>query len=135
MTPRRSLTPGVTTMGRPREESFDPTQPTLIVKYGTTKKKYRPLRRDLVVLGRGPACDIGLVSPEGAPVHCVLVRLSSGWIIRDCSGRATRVNGQPITEEPLRDGDTITVGTFSFEAHLPGQAAGYPAAQGPAVAP
>jgi hypothetical protein len=137
--PLRRRTSGVTSMGRSREESFDPTQPTLIVKYGTTKKKYRPLRRDLVVLGRGPACDIGLVSPEVAPVHCVLVRLPTGWMIRDCSGRATRVNGQAITEEPLRDGDTITVGTFSFEAHLPaesaGQPAGQPAARAPAVVP
>jgi pSer/pThr/pTyr-binding forkhead associated (FHA) protein len=106
-------------MVRTREESFDPSQPALIVKYGATKKKHRPLLRDVVVLGRGQGCDIGLVSPEVAPVHCVLLRLPTGWIIRDCSGRATRLNGQPITEEPLKDGDIITVGTFSFEAHLP----------------
>ncbi|MGL4554644.1 MAG: FHA domain-containing protein [Gemmataceae bacterium] len=108
-------------MGRPRDESFDPKLPTLIVKYGTTKQKYRPLRRDVVVLGRGAGCDIGLVSPEVAPVHCILVRVAGGWILRDCSGRATRLNGQAVTEEPLRDGDTITIGTFSFEAHLPPQ--------------
>ncbi|MFQ3650256.1 MAG: FHA domain-containing protein [Gemmataceae bacterium] len=107
-------------MAPAREETFDPTQPTLIVKYGNTKKKYRPLLRDIVVLGRGQGCDIGLLSPEVAPVHCVLLRLPSGWVIRDCSGRATRVNGHPVVEEPLKDGDIITLGTFSFEAHLPG---------------
>ena len=106
-------------MAPARDETFDPAQPALIVKYGATKKKYRPLLRDIVVLGRGQGCDIGLVSPEVAPVHCVLLRLPSGWVIRDCSGRATRVNGQPIIEEPLKDGDIITLGTFSFEAHLP----------------
>jgi chromosome segregation ATPase len=109
-------------MARAHEESLDPTQPTLVVKYGATKKKYRPLLRDIVVLGRGQGCDIGLVSPEVAPVHCVLLRLPGGWVIRDCSGRATRLNGQPISEEPLKDGDIITIGTFSFEAHLPATA-------------
>lgn len=106
-------------MGRQREESFDPNLPTLIVKYGTTKRKYRPLLRDVIVIGRNSGCDIGLVSPEVAPVHCVLIRLPGGWHIRDCSGRATRVNGNAITEDVLKDGDTVTVGTFSFEAHLP----------------
>jgi chromosome segregation ATPase len=47
------------------------------------------------------------------------VRQPNGWLIRDCSGRATRVNGQSITEAILRDGDVIQVGTFSFQAELP----------------
>jgi hypothetical protein len=72
-----------------------------------------------MVLGRSSGCDIGLVSPEVAPVHCILVNLSTGWRIRDCSGRATRVNGQAIVDEPLRDGDTIQIGTFSFEVYMP----------------
>jgi chromosome segregation ATPase len=59
-------------------------------------------------------------------VHCVLVRLASGWRIRDCSGRATRVNGKAVHDEPLRNGDTIQVGTFSFEAQLPATLAHIP---------
>ena len=52
-------------MRKPHEEKFDPTQPTLIVKYGTTKRKYRPLLREVVVLGRGSGCDIGkTVDPQ-----------------------------------------------------------------------
>ena len=94
--------------------------PALIVTHGSTKKKRRPLAKDLIVLGRGPGCDIGLVSPEVANVHCILTRQPTGWTIRDCSGRATRVNGHTITEAPLRDGDSIQIGTFSFEAYLPG---------------
>ncbi|MBY0233146.1 MAG: FHA domain-containing protein, partial [Gemmataceae bacterium] len=94
--------------------------PALIVTHGSTKTKRRPLAKDLVVIGRGPACDIGLVSPEVAHVHCVVFRQGAGWAIRDCSGRATRVNGETISEHVLRDGDSIQVGTFSFEASLPG---------------
>jgi pSer/pThr/pTyr-binding forkhead associated (FHA) protein len=89
-----------------------------------------PLTGDLVVMGRGASCDIGLVSPEVAPVHCLLIYQSGAWRIRDCSGRATRVNGQTVQEEPLKNGDVIQVGTFSFEAHLPrgSSAPGRPAA-------
>ena len=106
-------------MTKEHEDRIDSTRPALIVLYGATKRKFRPLEGDLVVLGRAPGCDIGLVSPEVAPVHCVIVRLADGWRIRDCSGRATRVNGKAVQDEPLRNGDTIQVGTFSFEAQLP----------------
>lgn len=106
-------------MRKEHEERLNPNTPGLIVLYGATKRKFRPLDSEVVLLGRAPGCDIGLVSPEVAPVHCVIVRLATGWRIRDCSGRATRVNGRAILDEPLRNGDTVQVGSFSFEAQLP----------------
>jgi hypothetical protein len=34
------------------------------------------------------------VSPEVAPIHCVIVRVVADWRLRDCTGRGgTRVNG------------------------------------------
>ncbi|MFO0929237.1 MAG: FHA domain-containing protein [Gemmataceae bacterium] len=116
-------------MRREIEEPFDPTRPALIVVYGATRRKYRPLVGEVVVIGRGPCCDIGLISPEVAPVHTLLSRGPDGWIIRDCSGRATRVNGRSVTREPLRNGDVIQIGTFSFEAHLPPEVDAAPAAR------
>jgi hypothetical protein len=118
-------------MNTPHEDRIDPHRPGLIVLYGSTKRKFRPLEGDLVVLGRTAGCDIGLVSPEVAPVHCVLFRVEEGWRIRDCSGRATRVNGTSIHDEPLRNGDTIQIGTFSFEAQLPAESRGYVSAPKP----
>jgi hypothetical protein len=119
-----------------RKHTADPSaaeagQPALVVVYGCTRRKHRPLLGDLVVVGRSPGCDIGLVSPEVAPVHCVLVRFGGGWRVRDCSGRATRVNGKAVRDEPLRDGDILQVGAFSFQAHLPagGDPAPTPAAE------
>ncbi len=113
-------------MRKEQEAKYDPSRPALIVLYGATRKKFRPLEGELTVIGRAPGCDIGLVSPEVAPVHCIIVRVANGWRIRDCSGRATRVNGKAIQEEPLRNGDTIQVGTFSFEAQLPATLAPIP---------
>ncbi len=101
------------------ENSVNPNEPYLSVVYGASQRKHKPLRGDVVVIGRSRSCDIGLVSPEVAPVHCVLIRLANGWRIRDCSGRATRINGRAIHEQMLRDGDVVQVGAFSFEVHLP----------------
>jgi pSer/pThr/pTyr-binding forkhead associated (FHA) protein len=103
------------------EEVAKTGQPALIVTYGNTTRKHRPLDRDVTVLGRAPSCDISLASPEVAPVHCVILRTAEGWRVRDCSGgrHATRLNGEAIHEEPLRDTDVLQVGTFSFEFHQP----------------
>ena len=75
-------------MRKEREGQFDPTQPALIVTYGNTTRKHRPLNGDLVVIGRSSCCDIGLVSPEVAPIHCVIVKGLEGWRLRDCTGRS-----------------------------------------------
>ena len=103
------------------EEIVNTGQPALYVTYGNTTRKHRPLDGDVTVLGRAQACDISLSSPEVAPVHCVILRTPDGWRVRDCSGgrHATRLNGEAIHEEPLRDTDVLQVGTFSFEFHLP----------------
>jgi pSer/pThr/pTyr-binding forkhead associated (FHA) protein len=108
-------------MHQEREAAIKPGQAALIVTYGNTTRRYRPLESDLVILGRAPNCDFSLVSPEVAPIHCILQRRSDGWRIRDCCGGryATRLNGRPIHEELLHDCDVLQVGTFSFEMRLP----------------
>ncbi len=107
------------------ETTLQSGQAALIVTYGNTTRKCRPLDRDLFLLGRSPMCDVALVSPEAAPVHCILQRTADGWRIRDCSGgrHATRLNGRAITEEALNDADVLQIGAFSFEVRLP---AGHP---------
>lgn len=117
------------------EDRPDPARPALIVTYGNTARKYRVLEREIVVVGRAPGCDVALASPEVAPVHCVLAHGPHGWRVRDCSGRGgTHVNGTTVVEGPLKHGDTLQVGSFSFEAHLPDGSAA-PVAVLPPVAP
>jgi hypothetical protein len=106
-------------MRKEHEESVHPSEAYLTVVYGATKRKHRPLRGDVVVVGRSANCDIGLISHEVAPVHCVLLHMADGWRIRDCSGRATRINGRAVHEVRLKDGDVVQVGAFSLEIHLP----------------
>jgi hypothetical protein len=105
---------------RKEATATSPDQAYLVVTYGNTSRKHRPLDRDVIVLGKGRGCDVALVSPEVASVHCLLVRLEHGWQLRDCTGRGgTRLNGEIVTEVLLKDGDTLQVGSFSFEVHLP----------------
>lgn len=108
-------------MHKKREATIKPGQAALIITYGNAMRKFHPLDGDLVVLGRAPTCDVSMVSPEIAPIHCILLRSSEGWRLRDCCGgrHATRLNGRPAQEEPLHDSDVLHIGTFSFEMRLP----------------
>jgi pSer/pThr/pTyr-binding forkhead associated (FHA) protein len=80
-----------------KEVEIDLSQPALTLTYGGGGRRCRALDKEVFLLGRGSQCDLALVSPEVAPVHCIVVRTADGWRVRDCSGRVgTRVNGKNI---------------------------------------
>jgi hypothetical protein len=107
-------------MNEHADETPSPTQPALVVTYGRTARKVRPLERDLVVIGQGRGSDVSLGSPEIADGHCVLFRTPEGWRLRDCGSRiGTRLNGKAVHESVLCDGDVLQVGTFTFRMHMP----------------
>lgn len=107
-------------MTQPTAETFDPSRPALLVRYGSTPQRVRPLDGEVLLLGRSRVCHLGLSGPDIADVHCIVSRARTGWRVHDCGSRiGTRVNGQPVKEAALGDGDTIQIGAFLFEAHLP----------------
>jgi pSer/pThr/pTyr-binding forkhead associated (FHA) protein len=107
-------------MTQPTMDNFDPTRPALLVRYGSMPQRVRPLDGELLLLGRGRVCHVGLSGPDIADVHCVVSRARTGWRVQDCGSRiGTRLNGQPIKDAALTDGDTLQIGAFLFEAHLP----------------
>jgi len=107
-------------MGSKHDEVIDSAQPALIVTYGNTAKKRRALDRDVLLLGRAHACDIGLDAIGVLPVHCVITRRQQGFYIRNCAGHGgTRLNGESIFESPLHDADALQIGPFSFQVHIP----------------
>ena len=92
-------------MRQDREDKIDPESPALVVTYGNTPRKCRPLDRDVFLLGRSPVCDVSLMSPDVSPIHCVLVKGADGWRLRDCSTKgSTHLNGKgaPLPESSRR---------------------------------
>jgi chromosome segregation ATPase len=100
--------------------AIDPKKPALIVTYGSCPGKVRQLDQQLLVIGRAPACDLVLNSPEVSPVHCLIVRTAGGWLLRNTNPRVgTQVNGTAVQDARLADDDSLQIGTFSFKVHLP----------------
>ena len=72
-----------------------------------------------VVIGRSGDSTIRLTDASVSRRHAEIRRSGDGWTVTDLgSTNGTRVNGAPISERRLQDGDTIAVGDakLRFEA-------------------
>jgi len=68
-----------------------------------------------VVIGRSPECQIVLRDFGISRMHAKVVVDEGGARILDLKSKnGTQVNGVPVVEAPLRDGDTITLGKFEL---------------------
>jgi hypothetical protein len=73
-----------------------------------------------VVVGRLPECAVMLSDPNVSRRHAEIRRRGSEVVVRDLqSTNGTRVNGLPVTEHVLADGDEITVGTTTLHFEAP----------------
>ena len=70
-----------------------------------------PLRSDVVRLGRSAANDIVLDHSSVSRRHALLtVRGETTVILDDRSLNGIHVNGERVSEAPLKDGDTVLLG-------------------------
>jgi chromosome segregation ATPase len=104
-----------------RPESLSDNVACLVPVHGTGDRRSRRLESDVSTIGRARGCDLCLDASDVSTIHCVVYRGLTGYYVRDCNSRSgTRVNGDEIrTVRPLREGDILQVGPFSFEAHVP----------------
>jgi len=73
------------------------------------------LGAETVEIGRLPECTIVLSDPNVSRRHAEIKRRGSDVIVVDLrSTNGTRVNGVPIQERVLSDGDDVTVGTTTI---------------------
>lgn len=93
---------------------------TLTVKEGQGEGLIFPVRPNkATTLGRGPTADVPVQDPTVSTEHCRIVPGSGAYLLYDLkSTNGTRVNGAPIQEHVLQEGDVIQVGTTSFEFQL-----------------
>jgi pSer/pThr/pTyr-binding forkhead associated (FHA) protein len=95
-------------------------EPALVVAFGATANKRRVLSKHATLVGRNRGCDIRVDSPEVSGLHCLISRHPGGLTLRDCDSKSgVIVNGQPVRECELRDGDQLQIGPFSFVVSLP----------------
>jgi hypothetical protein len=68
-----------------------------------------------VVIGRLPECTVVLSDPNVSRRHAEVRRQGNDVVVADLrSTNGTRVNGVPVREKMLADGDEISVGTTSL---------------------
>ncbi len=73
------------------------------------------LRTETIEIGRLPECSIVLSDPNVSRRHAEVRRQGADVVVADLrSTNGTRVNGVPVRERVLQDGDEITVGTTSI---------------------
>jgi hypothetical protein len=78
-----------------------------------------PLADQVITIGRATDATVRVSDTSVSRRHAEIRPTGGGWTIVDLgSTNGTRVNGVPVTERRLADGDTITVGdaTLRFEA-------------------
>ena len=68
-----------------------------------------------ISIGRDSSNDLWVPDRALSRRHCLLVNQSEQFILRDLGSKnGTLVNGVPVTEQVLRDGDQITIGDSVF---------------------
>ena len=63
------------------------------------------------LIGRDPQCHLRPASPMISKRHCAIIQRDGKIFIRDFdSTNGTLVNGEPVIEKQLSDGDLIAIG-------------------------
>ncbi len=77
------------------------------------------LGRDLTLVGRSEEADLKLDHKSVSKLHCILVRLSEGLMVRDLgSTNGTRINGQRIRRGALVNEDILNLAHFTFRIEI-----------------
>src|SRR5438552_11316483 len=86
----------------------------LIYQDGDTPQAYNFTEGE-VLIGRSPECQIVLKDFGISRTHAKLVADEDGVRIQDLKSKnGTQVNGVPVVEAPLKDGDRILLGKFQL---------------------
>jgi adenylate cyclase len=96
-----------------------------------------PLRKDKLVIGRHPQCDLVIAGASVSGRHCELTWTAGKWHVRDLNSKnGTRVNGVCCQSEVLHPGDVLGAAERRFRIvyQPPGEEPTSRIAKGPAFA-
>ncbi len=92
----------------------------LVKKNGS--RKIFPLPSSVTVIGRRPNCDLWIPLASISRRHCQLSYNDGVLKIRDLGSRnGTFLNGKPVTEAVVKEGDSIKIGPVAFVLQIDGQ--------------
>lgn len=101
------------------ESAPDAPKITVHILRGKASSRSREMKGPTLLLGAGPQCDIQMRSPDIAPRHCLISKTQQGAILRPLDPQfPVMVNGNPIREHLLADGDAIALGPFELSVNI-----------------
>jgi transcriptional regulator with GAF, ATPase, and Fis domain len=95
----------------------------LFVKSPGRDERLYEVREDEAVVGRDPKVPIAVEDRTLSRQHCRIYAGPDGWRVTDMGSRnGTYVNGQPVLDARLAEGDRIEIGETRISVFLPAQA-------------
>lgn len=100
-----------------REEELPPQARVTLARSGRS----HALEGRSFLIGRRPECDLPLPLQTVSRVHAVIFQRGGRHFVRDLNSRAgTLVNGQPIREVELSEGDELQIAAFTLRYQADG---------------
>jgi len=91
----------------------------LEIIHGRTQFKERPVKAGRFLIGSGEGCDLRLNAPGIPALHSLLLWEAGEAILEAVADSPDLVvNGQPVREALVRDGDLIRIGLFELRARF-----------------
>lgn len=89
--------------------------PKLVVRLKNRPLKNYTMTGAELSIGRLPQNDIVIDNLSVSRRHLVITKTQEGYILRDCDSKnGTFLNGRPVKETALSDGDIITIGKYQI---------------------
>lgn len=96
-----------------------PSVGELVVQDGRLSGARRSLAAPMTLIGRAKGCHVRANFEGVGPFHCAIFQGPAGLILRDLNRKPnTLVNGTPVANSPLHDGDEIAVGPCRFRVRI-----------------
>src|SRR5688500_17345398 len=93
-----------------------PPVPMLVPQGPHEGQRPMTLNRLFTLIGSAPSARLYLPSKLVSRCHAVVVNADGALFIRDLASRTqVIINGRPVKEADLRNGDVVQIGPFSFE--------------------
>lgn len=111
-TPSQPVPPPAAPVPAPSPQMYMPPPPPSLIRSDGAELM---LEGDMLTLGRAPDNHIIVDDKQVSRRHAVIKREAGGYILEDVgTANGTFVNGQRIQRHLLTEGDTITLGRFSY---------------------